>query len=467
MTGKVGKLSGISKTLPPKGAVGSWITSLSWAIMRKSLTPAFLHSESAGGILLVAMAFLAMILANSPLSHYYNMFISTPVHIRIGPLEVAKPLLLWVNDGLMAGFFFLVGLELKREVLIGEFRNRRNIILPAVAAVGGMVIPALIYIALSHDDPIAMRGWAIPVATDIAFALGVLSLLGPRVPVSLKLLLTSLAIFDDIGAILIIAIFYTESISLVSLTIVTCCIAVLLVMNLKGQESIAMYIFVGSIMWVALLKSGVHATLAGVLLAMFIPMNSRKDNGHSPLMRLEHDFQAAIAYYVLPIFAFCNSGIHFAGGSFTFFFHQVPVGIALGLFFGKQLGVFTFIWLAIRLKIAAKPRDLTWASIYGLSCLCGIGYTMSLFIGTLAFGHPLSPPPFDERVGVIFGSFLSGILGYFILRRCLNGTPAQETGGRAVRAETRQPGKAFDVSASKNYTFQPLHPHSITRREQP
>lgn len=404
---------------------------------KKSLATGFITSESAGGILLVAMAFLAMILANSPLSHYYNMFISTPVHIRIGPLQVAKPLLLWVNDGLMVGFFFLVGLELKREVLIGEFRNRRNIILPAMAAVGGMVLPALIYIALSHDDPIAMRGWAIPVATDIAFALGVLSLLGPRVPVSLKLLLTSLAIFDDIGAILIIAIFYTDSISLVSLTIVACCVAVLLVMNLKGQESVAMYIFVGSIMWVALLKSGVHATLAGVLLAMFIPMHSRKNHGHSPLMRLEHDYQAAVAYFVLPTFAFCNSGIDFAGGSLAFFFHQVPVGIALGLFFGKQLGVFAFIWLTVRLRIAAKPPELTWGSLYGLSCLCGIGYTMSLFIGTLAFGHPLSPPPFDERFGIIFGSFLSGVFGYLVLRLSLGRTSAQTTWESAVHAENR------------------------------
>ncbi len=394
----------------------------------KSFASEFIQSESAGGFLLVAAAFLAMILANSPLSQYYNMFIAMPVNIRIGPLELAKPLLLWVNDGLMVGFFFLVGLELKREMLIGELRRPSSIVLPALAAIGGMMIPAVAYTALNYEDPVAMRGWAIPVATDIAFALGVLSLLGSRVPVSLKVLLTSIAIFDDIGAILIIAIFYTESISLFSLKVVAGCLGILLFMNKMGQEKISMYIFIGSIMWIALLKSGVHATLAGVLLAMFIPMRSRKNPGQSPLMRLEHDIQSAVAYLVLPIFAFCNSGIDFAGGSLSVFLHRVPIGIALGLFLGKQFGVFSFLWLACRLKIAAIPQDLTWSSLYGLSCLCGIGFTMSLFIGTLAFGHPLTPPPFDERSGIIFGSFVSGIVGFLILRKSLDKTSAQKAG---------------------------------------
>lgn len=409
----------------------------------KSLASDFIQSESASGILLLIAACLAMILANSPLSSYYNLFIATPVHIRIGPLELAKPLLLWVNDGLMAGFFFLVGLELKREVLIGELRDRRSIALPALGALGGMVVPALVYLAVNHGDPVALRGWAIPTATDIAFALGILSLLGPRVPVSLKVLLTSLAIFDDIGAILIIALFYTDDISLYSLTIAACCIFILLLMNRRGQEKISLYVFVGSLMWVALLKSGVHATLAGVLLAMFIPMHSRQDPDHSPLIRLEHDLQSAVAYCILPIFAFCNSGIDFFGGSLTNFLHRVPVGIALGLFFGKQFGVFFFLWLAIRLRLAAMP-GVTWSSLYGLSCLCGIGFTMSLFIGSLAFGQTVKHPPFDERFGIMLGSLVSGIAGFFILRKSLEETAADEHRngqGEAIRngSENQQP----------------------------
>lgn len=392
----------------------------------KSMASEFIQSESAGGVLLIAAAFLAMVLANSPLSNYYNLFIATPVHIRIGPLELAKPLLLWVNDGLMAGFFFLVGLELKREMLIGELRNRRSIVLPALGALGGMLVPALVYTAANLGDPVALRGWAIPTATDIAFALGILSLLGSRVPVSLKVLLTSLAIFDDIGAILIIALFYTDAISLFSLVVVACCLLILLLMNRSGQEKISMYVFIGSIMWVALLKSGVHATLAGVLLAMFIPLQSRQAPDHSPLIRLEHDLQAVVAYWILPIFAFCNSGIDFVGGSLAIFLHRVPVGIALGLFLGKQFGVFFFLWIGIRLRLADMPRELTWSSLYGLSCLCGIGFTMSLFIGALAFGQTVKQPAFDERFGIMIGSLVSGIAGFIILRKSLVETPAEQ-----------------------------------------
>jgi NhaA family Na+:H+ antiporter len=381
----------------------------------------FIRSESAGGILLVATAFLAMLFANSPLSPYYDMFISIPVHLRVGPLEIAKPLLLWVNDGLMAGFFFLVGLELKREMLIGEFKEKRNIILPILGALGGMAVPALVYIAVNHDDPGALRGWAIPVATDIAFALGILSLLGSRVPVSLKVLLTSLAIFDDIGAILIIAVFYTDAISPLSLAVTGCCICLLLLMNRRGQETIAMYMFIGFIMWVSLLKSGVHATLAGVILAMFIPMRSLKTPDHSPLTQIEHDLQPVTAFFILPIFAFCNSGIDLAGVSAAFLFHGVPVGIALGLFLGKQLGVFTFLWLGIRLGVSDMPKGMSWISLYGLACLCGIGFTMSLFIGSLAFDQTVKQLVFDERLGIIVGSLLSGLSGMLILHRSLSG----------------------------------------------
>ena len=380
----------------------------------------FIQSESAGGTLLMMTAALAMILANSPFSRFYDLFISTPVHLRVGPLEIAKPLLLWVNDGLMAGFFFLVGLELKREMLIGEFKDKKNIILPALGALGGMVVPALIYIAVNLNDPVALRGWAIPAATDIAFALGILSLLGSRVPASLKILLTSLAIFDDIGAILIIALFYTSSISLVSLAVAGVCIIILWFMNRKGQETISMYVFIGSIMWVALLKSGVHATLTGVILAMFIPMHSKKDPAHSPLMQIEHDLHSVAAFFILPIFAFCNSGINIAGASLDYLLHGVPVGIALGLFLGKQLGVFAFLWFGIRLKISTMPTGMNWGSLYGLATLCGIGFTMSLFIGSLAFDQTAKQLVFDERLGIIIGSLLSGVSGILILHKSLN-----------------------------------------------
>jgi Na+:H+ antiporter, NhaA family len=378
-----------------------------------------IKSESSGGILLMVATALAMVLANTPLSTFYDLIITTPVHIQIGPLEIAKPLLLWVNDGLMASFFFLVGLELKRELLIGELSDKRKIILPALGAIGGMLVPSLIYIAVNFKDPIAMRGWAIPAATDIAFALGILSLLGSRVPISLKILLTSLAIFDDIGAIIIIAIFYTDTISLAAIGVTVLCICILFFMNRKGQETFSMYVFIGSIMWVALLKSGVHATLAGVLLAMFIPLHSKKDPDHSPLMEIEHDLHSAIAFFVLPIFAFCNSGINITNTTLDFFTHGVPVGIALGLFFGKQFGIFAFIWLGIQLKISAMPKGMNWGSLYGMSTLCGIGFTMSLFIGSLAFNQTSTQLVFDERLGIIIGSLLSGVIGTLILKKCL------------------------------------------------
>lgn len=389
----------------------------------------FIRSESAGGVLLMITAALAMILANTPLNHLYDLFVSTPVQIRIGPLEIAKPLLLWVNDGLMASFFFLVGLELKRELVIGELSKKSNIILPALGAIGGMAIPSLIYIAVNLNDPQALRGWAIPAATDIAFALGLLTLLGPRVPIGLKVLLTSLAIFDDIGAILIIAVFYTDSISMISLVVVAICIGALFILNRRDQENISMYIFIGSIMWVAMLKSGVHATLAGVILAMFIPLKSSENPDHSPLMELEHDLHGAVALFVLPIFAFCNSGIDLSDATLDFFVHGVPVGIALGLFVGKQVGVFSFIWLGIRLRITSMPNGMNWGSLYGMSALCGIGFTMSLFIGSLAFDQTSELLVFDERLGIVIGSLLSGIAGMLILRKYLPPVEEQELPG--------------------------------------
>ena len=273
----------------------------------------FLRLESAGGILLIFAAILAMIFANTGLQSVYDLFLSTPVAIQIGTLEIAKPLLLWINDGLMAVFFFLVGLELKRELIEGELSDRRNIILPGIGAIGGMAIPAAIYAYFNYQDAVAMKGWAIPAATDIAFALGILSLLGSRVPTSLKIFLTSLAIFDDIGAILIIAFFYTAQISTIALIVVACCVPLLALMNKSGVVSKSSYIFVGIIMWVAMLKSGVHATLAGVVLAMFIPISNNKTPGLSPLKDLEHDLHSIVAFAILPIFAFANAGINLSG----------------------------------------------------------------------------------------------------------------------------------------------------------
>jgi len=379
----------------------------------------FLRLESASGIILIFAAVLALIAANTPLQSYYTLFLDTPVEIRIGALEVAKPLLLWINDGLMAVFFFLVGLELKRELIEGELSNKQNIILPGVGAIGGMAIPALIYTYFNVDDPIAMQGWAIPAATDIAFALGVLTLLGSRVPVSIKIFLTSLAIFDDIGAIIIIAIFYAAKLSLISLVVVAFCIPVLAWLNKRNPESTSLYIVVGVVMWVAMLKSGVHATLTGVILAMFIPMKSKANQHYSPLKSTEHDLHSVVAFFVLPVFAFANAGISFSGVGTEQILHNVPLGIALGLFIGKQVGVFGLCWLAIKLKLTSLPKDMSWGSLYGTAALCGIGFTMSLFIGSLAFEETGVNLMFDDRLGIIIGSVVSGLVGYVVLRASL------------------------------------------------
>ena len=379
----------------------------------------FFKLESAGGILLMVTATLAIIVANSPLEPYYALLLNTPVEIRVGALEIAKPLLLWINDGLMAVFFFLVGLELKRELIEGELADRKNIILPGIGAIGGMAIPALIYVYFNIDDASAMSGWAIPAATDIAFALGILSLLGKRVPTSIKIFLTSLAIFDDIGAILIIAVFYTSKISLSALVIVAFCIPILALINRRNVESKTVYIILGLIMWIAMLKSGVHATLAGILVAMFIPITSKKTPGFSPLKDLENDLHTAVAFIVLPIFAFANAGINLSGVGTEQLLHSVPMGIAAGLFVGKQVGIFGFCWLAIQLKLSSLPKGISWGSLYGTSALCGVGFTMSLFIGSLAFEETTMNMLFDERLGIIIGSLASGIMGYLILNACL------------------------------------------------
>ena len=380
----------------------------------------FIQQESFAGILLVSTALVAILIANSPISPYYTLLIDTIVEIKIGTFEISKPLLLWVNDGLMAVFFFLIGLELKREFIEGELSDRKKIILPAIGAVGGMTVPAMIYVLLNYDDPFALQGWAIPAATDIAFALGILALLGSRVPTSLKVFLTSLAIFDDVGAILIIAFFYTSKISVLALLVAAVCCAVLYMLNKIRVSKTSMYIFIGVIMWAAMLKSGVHATLAGIILAMFIPMRSSENPDVSPLKNLEHDLHSIVVLFILPIFAFCNAGINFDGIGMEQIFHGVPLGIALGLFLGNQVGIFSFCWIAIKLQLTELPDNVSWLSLYGTAALCGVGFTMSLFIGSLAFEETGVNYMIDERLGIIIGSIASGLLGYTILRRSLN-----------------------------------------------
>lgn len=386
---------------------------------KESFITSFLKLESAGGILLFIAAVISMVIANSPLDTYYQWFLSTHVEVRVGELQIAKPLLLWINDGLMAVFFLLVGLELKRELVEGELSDKKNIILPGVGAIGGMLVPALVYAYFNYDDSVAIKGWAIPAATDIAFALGVLTLLGPRVPISIKVFLTSLAIFDDIGAILVIAFFYTSKISMLPLLVVAVSIPILYLMNRSNVVSKSPYILLGLIMWVATLKSGVHATLAGVVLAMFIPMRSKHEPDHSPLKSMEHDLHSVVAFFVLPVFAFANAGINLSGVTGDQLFHGVPIGIALGLFVGKQVGIFGFCWLFIKLKLTSLPNNMTWLSLYGTSALCGIGFTMSLFVGSLAFEETGVNLLFDERLGIVLGSLASGVLGYFVLRKSL------------------------------------------------
>ncbi len=375
---------------------------------------AFFELEAAGGIVLALAAVLAMIVANSPLHDLYHAFIHAPVSVQIGQFSIDKDAHHWINDGLMAIFFFLVGLELKRETLIGELSDIKQIILPALCAIGGMIAPALAYTAFNHHDPNLMKGWAIPTATDIAFAIGVLSLLGNKVPNSLKVFLVSIAIFDDLGAIIIIALFYTSELSWVSLGIAAVCLPLLFLLNRMNTVRLTPYLLIGLILWAAMLKSGVHATLAGVLLAFFIPLKNIKDPEHSPLEELEHDLHNTVAFGILPLFAFANAGISLAGASLDSLFHSVPLGIGAGLLIGKQLGVMIPLLIFIKLKLASLPKGTTMMQVYGVSLLCGIGFTMSLFVSGLAFGSDRDG--FDPRLGIILGSLISGILGYLVLR---------------------------------------------------
>ena len=380
----------------------------------------FLRFESAGGILLVVAMALAMIVVNTDLWPLYKGLLAIPLEIRVGEFEIAKPLLLWINDGLMAIFFFLIGLEVKREVLEGELSDPAQIMLPAIAAVGGVVVPALVFTWFNYGDESAMRGWAIPTATDIAFALGILSLLGKRVPPSLKLFLLTLAIIDDLVAILIIAIFYSADISTLSLIIAGIAYAALVMQNWRGVMRLTSYLVFGLIMWAAVLKSGVHATIAGVLLAFTIPLRHPEGKEFSPLRNLEHDLHPTVAFIILPLFAFANTGIPLAGMNLETLLAPEPFGIAMGLFVGKQLGVFAFSWAAVKTGIAKLPARVGWLEIYGLSVLTGIGFTMSLFISSLAFEEGSTNFNAD-RLGILAGSLASAVLGYLVLAYALKG----------------------------------------------
>jgi NhaA family Na+:H+ antiporter len=369
-----------------------------------------LNPEAVSGLLLMLASGLAIVLANSPFADLYDLLLGTRGAILINGVGIEKPLLLWINDGLMAIFFLLVGLEIKRELIAGALSDRRRAILPFAAAVGGMIVPALVYLACTWNAPLARTGWAVPAATDIAFALGVISLLGDRVPASLKLLLAALAIIDDLGAIIIIAVFYTDTLSWISLYGALAALVVLVGLNRFGVRQLAWYVLVGIVLWVFVLKSGVHATLAGVALALAIPYAPAAE---SPLLRIEHALQPWVAFGILPLFGFVNAGLSFADLSVSDFFRPIPLGIAAGLFVGKQLGVFAAITLVVRRGWAVLPEDASWRTLYGTCVLTGIGFTMSLFIGTLAFGQ--SPYESAMRLGVLAGSVLSGIVGVAVL----------------------------------------------------
>ena len=373
----------------------------------KILVRDFIKQESSAGIVLIFITMLALILRNSPLSDMYNDILHIQIALHIENFIIDKPLYLWINDGLMAIFFLVIGLEIKRELIAGHLSSWSKVALPAIAALGGMLVPALIFVFFNHGDEQALRGWAIPTATDIAFALGILALLGKRVPTSLKIFLMALAIIDDIGAIVIIAIFYTTDLSSISLLVAGLSVFVLIVMNKLGITKTAAYVLVGMVLWASVLKSGVHATLAGIILAFTIPLTVKLHRGKviSPAKKLRNSLHFWVAFFVLPLFAFANAGIDLREINVLSMFDSVPFGIALGLFFGKQLGVFLFVFMAVKFKLAHLPRCTTWTQIYGVSVLTGIGFTMSLFIESLAYPVD-STYMYTDRLAIIIGSLL-------------------------------------------------------------
>ena len=385
----------------------------------------FLKLESASGIILILAALLAIGLANSALAQHYQGFLNTEVQVRIAALDINKPLLLWINDGFMAIFFLLVGLEVKREMLEGALSSRVQATFPAIAAVGGMLAPALIYAFFNYEDEVTRAGWAIPAATDIAFALGVMALLGKRVPTSLKVFLLALAIMDDLGVIIIIALFYTQQLSLTALAVGIVATLTLLWMNRRGEDRIGLYMLVGLVLWVAVLKSGVHATLAGVIVGFMIPLNGKRYA--SPLKHLEHVLHPWSAFLILPLFAFANAGVSLEGIYFSALLNPLPMGIILGLFVGKPLGIFTISWLAVKSGIAQLPQGVNFRQIFAVSILCGIGFTMSMFIASLAFEHGGLDYGSYSRLGILAGSTLAAVIGYIALRISLPNREANQS----------------------------------------
>ncbi|HFG2917197.1 TPA: Na+/H+ antiporter NhaA [Vibrio cholerae] len=370
----------------------------------------FFKMESAGGILLVIAAAIAMVIANSAMGEGYQAFL----HTYVFGMSVSH----WINDGLMAVFFLLIGLEVKRELLEGALKSRETAIFPAIAAVGGMLAPALIYVAFNFNDPAAIQGWAIPAATDIAFALGIMALLGKRVPVSLKVFLLALAIIDDLGVVVIIALFYSSDLSTIALTIGFIMTGVLFMLNAKHVTKLSIYLVAGLILWIAVLKSGVHATLAGVVIGFAIPLKGNKGD-HSPLKHLEHALHPYVAFAILPVFAFANAGISLQGVSLAGLTSMLPLGVALGLFLGKPLGIFSFSWAAVKLGVAKLPEGINFKHIFAVSVLCGIGFTMSIFISSLAFGQANEAYDTYARLGILMGSTTAALLGYSLLRLSL------------------------------------------------
>ncbi|MCB2110233.1 Na+/H+ antiporter NhaA [Albidovulum sp.] len=379
--------------------------------LSRAVTRLFSH-DAAGGIALMLSALLALIVANSALSDLYQTILLKPFAILLDGNGFSKPLILWINDGLMAVFFFLIGLELKREMLEGKLKNPRNVVLPGMAAVGGMILPALLYLAFNWSDPVTRGGWAIPAATDIAFAVGVLALLGKRAPASLKIFLLTLAILDDLGAILIIALFYTSELHLDYLYLALIPLAGLFWLNRTGSHRIAPIVLFGTVLWVLILKSGVHATLAGVITAFFVPLIDRY--GKSPLHSLEHGLTPYVLFLIVPIFAFANAGVVLSGMTLSNILAPLPLGIAAGLVIGKQIGVFGVTWILVKAGVARMPHGANWVHIAGLAFLAGIGFTMSLFIGGLSFTDQMHMN--EVRLGVIAGSAVSAVLGYGLLR---------------------------------------------------
>ena len=370
----------------------------------------FFKMESAGGILLVIAAAIAMTIANTDLNGAYQGFL----HTYVLGMSVSH----WINDGLMAVFFLLIGLEVKRELLEGALKSKETAIFPAIAAVGGMLAPALVYVLFNYNDPQAIQGWAIPAATDIAFALGIMALLGNRVPVSLKVFLLALAIIDDLGVVVIIALFYTGDLSTTALAVGFAMTAALFILNNKKVTKLTPYMIVGAILWFAVLKSGVHATLAGVVIGFSIPLQGKKGE-HSPLKHMEHALHPYVAFGILPLFAFANAGISLEGISIDSLGTALPIGIALGLLIGKPLGIFTFSWAAVKLGIAKLPEGINLKHIFAVSVLCGIGFTMSIFISSLAFGQANAEFDTYARLGILMGSTTAAVLGYCLLRLSL------------------------------------------------